>query len=99
MGEITRLTERLREQSKCWGSRSVSSARGENSGWAPRSRYLVIALLVEHATDVLSKYEVGTSGRTGHEVLMGKPYSHGPWYLGNRSIVHSQMARAATKKC
>lgn len=41
-----------------------------------RSSHPVAAWMVEHAADVISKYEVGADGCTGYERMKGKPCSH-----------------------
>lgn len=36
----------------------------------------MVAWIVEHVADTLSKYEVGADGRTGYERMKGQPNSH-----------------------
>lgn len=44
----------------------------------------VMTWLVEHAADVLSKYEVGLDGRTAYERSKGKPCTHEMVEFGER---------------
>lgn len=48
--------------------------------------------MVEHATDTLFKYEVGSDGRTAYERMKGKPCSHEIAEFGENTIAHTQKA-------
>lgn len=50
----------------------------------------MVAWVVEHAADVLSKYAVGTDGRAAYEMMKGKPCSHELVEFGRKPLQTSQ---------
>lgn len=70
-GAAERVAQALGEQ-----VRVVRQGLEARLGNNMRSYHSVLAWMVEHAADVISKYEVGTDGRTVYERMKGNPCSH-----------------------
>lgn len=50
-----------------------------------RGRRPLIAVLAEHAADILSKYEVSADGRASCDVVLGKPCNHEAVEFGEKT--------------